>query len=63
MRRLTERQSFTIPAEAKETLRAAAERQGMSMGELVRRRVADVIALHDLEGLLAEQEGKKATIP
>ncbi|MBA2467462.1 MAG: ribbon-helix-helix protein, CopG family [Sphingomonas sp.] len=39
MTRYTERIDFTLPVEAKERLKAAAKRDGISMSELVRRRV------------------------
>lgn len=39
MRRLTERVEFTLPIETKERLKVAAKREGISMSELIRRRV------------------------
>jgi predicted HicB family RNase H-like nuclease len=39
MRRYTERIDFTLPVQAKERLKAAARREGVSMSELVRRQV------------------------
>jgi hypothetical protein len=39
MRRYTERIDFALSIETKELLRAAAKREGVSMGEIIRRRV------------------------
>jgi len=43
MQRYTERIDFSLPAETKVRLKAEAELEGISMSELIRRRVADFI--------------------
>jgi predicted DNA-binding protein len=43
VRKYTERIDFILPVETKERLRAAAKREGMSISELVRRRIRKFI--------------------
>lgn len=62
MRKYTERQSFTVPADVKAKLKQDAKARGISMSEHVRQMVADMIAWHDLEIFIAELAWKKATM-
>lgn len=62
MRRYTERQTFTVPADVKAKLKQDAAARGISMSEHVRRMVDDMIALHDFDVFAAELERQEATI-
>lgn len=61
MRRYTERQTFTVPADVKARLKRAAAARGITMSEHVRRMISDMIANRDFQVFMAELELKKAT--
>ena len=56
MRRLTERQSFTVSCATKVKLKASAEERGISMSALVRDIIEELVELGEFEMWLAERE-------